>query len=174
MNVQRVGGPSFQRIILDTNEPIPAGILFNATEKLKKDKNVTINPFDFLNGQLLPKVIESDYDTFELKNRFNELVKSQETNPHDIHLDVFLHDEGEIPLYVEGWYQKATVGNQVFKQRQYAYEGSAIKFLEDACKYADKLNGKVEETISPVAKESKIAQVSKQSGILKFIKRLFK
>jgi hypothetical protein len=60
-------------------------------------------------------------------------------------LDVFPEDKGEIPLESYRWYQKAIVGGKEFKQRVYAFQGTAIKFLEDACKYANKLkNGIIE------------------------------
>lgn len=143
MQVHKINNTNFGKVILDCKEPVSAGLLFNAKDVLDKNRpNNDFNPFDFLNGELLPKVIENDYNTPQLKKRYEELVKSQEDNPHNIHLDLFLYDEGEIPLYPEGWYQKATVGNKVFLQRQYEFEGSVIDFFEKACKYADKLKRK--------------------------------
>lgn len=130
---------TFGKIILDCKDPIPTNLLFNAEKKLNEIKGTTIDPLQFLQGNLLPKVIETDYNTPKLMNRYKELVKSQENNPHDIHLDLFRADEGEIPLYPEGWYQRATVGDKIFPQRVYEFEGTVIQFLEDACKYADML-----------------------------------
>ncbi|MBQ6516247.1 hypothetical protein IJI31_03610 [bacterium] len=141
MQVNRVGNQNFKAIILDCKNPVPAEYLFSAKNALDKNRpDNDFNPMDFLNGELLPKVIESDYDTVELKERYDELVQSQKDNPVDIHLDLYLADPNEIPLYPEGWYQKATVAGKVFKQRIYEFQGSAIKFLEDACRYANKLN----------------------------------
>lgn len=140
MQVHKIGSDmTFGKIILDCKDPIPASLLFSAEKKLNEVKGVSINPLQFLGDNLLPKVIESDYNTPRLQKRYQELVKSQEDNPHDIHLDLYLADEGEIPLYPEGWYQRATVGDKIFPQRIYEHQGSAIKFLEDACQYANKL-----------------------------------
>jgi len=154
MQVNRVNNTNFGKIILDCRNPIPAQYLFSAKDTLDKNRpDNDFNPMNFLNGELLPKVIESDYNTPKLQKRFEKLVKSQENNPHNIHLDVFLYDESEIPLYPEGWYQKATVGDKVFLQRLYDFQGTAISFLEDACKYADKLNRKNKPVVDKPAKD---------------------
>ena len=170
MQVQKINSPSFGKIILDCNDPIPADIVFIAEKKINEIKGNTIDPIQFINGNLLPKVIETDYNTPTLINRFKELVKLQENNKHDIHLDLFLYDESEIPLYPEGWYQRATVGNKVFKQRLYEFQGSAIKFLEDACKYADRLRGKPVKEVLTSAAETTTQKPSVWENFKKFLR----
>lgn len=143
MQINKIGNIPFGKIILDCNNPIPANLLFNAKSELDKNRpNNNYNPLDFMEDNLIVKVIDSDYNTPKLKARYKQLIAEQESNPHDIHIDLFLADEGEIPLYPEGWYQKAIVGNKEFRQRVYAFQGQVMDFLEDACKYANKLRDK--------------------------------
>lgn len=174
MQVQKINNNNvtFGKIILDCKDPVPANLLFSAEKKLNELKGASINPLQFLGDNLLPQVIKSDYNTPQLWKRYQDLVKSQEDNPHDIHLDLFLYDESEIPLYPEGWYQRATIGDKIFKQRLYAFEGTAISFLEDACKYADKLWRK---NVDPKETAAKTEIASKQDVPRKttFIDRLF-
>jgi len=140
----RCNNLTFGKIILDCTYPvkaeIPANKLLHSKTKLNELKSTKPDEFRFLEDTL-SEVIEYDFRDSAPKfwNRFQELVKSQENNPHNIHLDVFLADEGEIPLYSEGWYQRATVGDKIFRQRVYEFEGTAIQFLEDACKHANEL-----------------------------------
>ena len=154
MHINKINNINFKRIILDCDDPISASLLFASKDSLDKNRpNNDFDPLQFLNGNLLPQVIQSDYKTPLLQRKYKDLVESQENNPHNIHLDLFLYDEGEIPLYPEGWYQKAVVGGKVFLQRLYAFQGSAIKFLEDACAYANKLNREGRPVIDKLAKD---------------------
>ena len=90
--------------------------------------------------KLIKEVIKHDFNTPELKNIYNKLLKSHEINPIDVKLGLFIPDKNELPLYLDGWYLKATVGNITFKQATTAYFINAqtpIKFLKKACIYAN-------------------------------------
>ena len=85
--------------------------------------------------QMNLKIIESDYNTPELKERYAELVEQQKNNPINIYIDLFSQD-GDIPLQADEWFQKAKVGGLVFRQTVTVPE-SRIAFLERACKWAN-------------------------------------
>ncbi len=150
------------------------GYLLDIKAILDKSDSVKEKPeLQFLRGTL-SEVLVHDYlvdNNPYLLKKFERLVLEQEDNPHDIHLDVFPEDEGEIPLESYRWYQKAIVGDKVFKQRIYAFQGSAIKFLKDACRYADKLRDKdvdPEETDTETAISAAEDQPEKFSLIKQF------
>lgn len=83
-------------------------------------------------------VAKNDFNTPKLWNKYQDIISKQKMNPVDIHLDLFLADESEIPLYPGGWYIKAIVKDKVFKQRVYC--GSPIAFLRKASAYANLQN----------------------------------
>ena len=92
-------------------------------------------------SNLVDRVIECDYDTVELRTRYNQLLAEQASNPNHIMIDVFLSHVPE----PEDFFQIAYVGEKakVFKQAEGYYpwqtKPTTIKFLEKACKYANKL-----------------------------------
>lgn len=92
-------------------------------------------------SKLVDRVIECDYDTVELRTRYNQLLAEQASNPNHIMIDVFLSHVPE----PEDFFQMAYVGKKakVFKQAEGYYpwqtKPTTIEFLEKACKYANKL-----------------------------------
>lgn len=127
MQINKVSNISFGKMISDSGETI--------IRDLDTDKPVG----------LINNVIANDYNTPKLKARYAQLVREQESNPFNISLGLYLADKNEIPLYPESYvieksYQQATVNGKVFKQRIYNYQGGVMDFLEDACKYANRLN----------------------------------
>lgn len=137
MRIQAVDNQCFGKIILRDNRVIPSNILHQAQEAT----NGKFHAEELEGRRLINEVIKNDYNTPALWSTYKNLVESQENNPVNIYLDLFLPDE-EIPLFASGWFQKATVRNKTFKQRTTYFAGiekqpSPIKFLERACRYAN-------------------------------------
>lgn len=92
---------------------------------------------------LIDEVIAFDIKSPELQETYNRLVASQKNNPVNIYIDLFPVDKNEIPIHASGWFQKATVGNGMFKKTfkqvttYFFTQPSPIKFLKKACIYAD-------------------------------------
>jgi len=140
MRIQQINNQSFGKIILhdyDKNgkctysaQPIGAKKLYSDIYKA---------------NTLLDGVIDNDYDTLELRSRYNELIEEQKDNPVDIVIDLFLDHNPE----PEDFFQRATVNGKIFKQavtwnpKVDKVRPTTIDFLEKACVYANELKTKL-------------------------------
>lgn len=136
MHIQTINKQSFGKIILkDTynNKEIKYPAKPLGVKKLYSD----IYKADIL----LDGVIDNDYDTLELRDKYNKLIEEQKKNPIDIVIDLFLDHNPE----PEDFFQRATVNGKIFKQaviwnpKVDRVRPTTIKFLEDACSYANEL-----------------------------------
>ena len=136
MHIQTVSNVNFGQIILHDigrNGEITYPAQSLGAKKLYSD----IYKADIL----LDGVIDNDYDTLELRSRYNELIEEQKNNPIDIVIDLFLDHNPE----PEDFFQRATVNGKVFKQdviwnpKVDKVRPTTINFLEKACKYANEL-----------------------------------
>jgi hypothetical protein len=144
MHIQPINNQTFGRVYLRESS-------YDYENKKETHKIYPAQPLDvnkvgqkdlFIKGtNLVDRVIECDYDTVELRKRYNQLLDEQMKNPNNIMIDVFLSHVPE----PEDFFQIAYVGKKakVFKQAEGYYpwqrRPSTIDFLEDACKYANKL-----------------------------------
>ena len=140
MRIQQINNQSFGKIILHdsgrngecTYPARPIGV-----KKLYSD----IYKADIL----LDGVIDNDYDTLELRSRYNQLIEEQKDNPFDIVIDLFLDHNPE----PEDFFQRATVNGKIFKQaviwnpKVDKVRPTTIDFLEKACAYANELKTKL-------------------------------
>ena len=132
--------PSFKAIIYRDSNNFPDKVLDQVAESIAEREKIQprgrkFDPEKIRSNNLYDRVIESDYDTPELKERYAELVEQQKNNPINIYIDLF-SQEGDIPLQADEWFQKAKVGVLVFRQTVTVPE-SRIAFLERACKWAN-------------------------------------
>ena len=132
--------PSFKAIIYRDSNNFPDKVLDQVAESIAEREKIQprgrkFDPEKIRSNNLYDRVIESDYDTPELKERYAELVEQQKNNPINIYIDLF-SQEGDIPLHADEWFQKAKVGGLVFRQTVTIPE-SRIAFLERACKWAN-------------------------------------
>ena len=138
MHIQPINNTTFGRIILQEDNTDGSASIYLAepiNDKVRKEYNN-----QWAADRLIDGVIDSDYDTLELRTRYNKLIDEQKNNPVDIIVDLFYSD---VPA-VDDFYQKAAVGGKVFKQRVGYWPGleakpTTIEFLEKACKYANRL-----------------------------------
>ena len=133
MRIQGINNQSFGKIILQEDES-------NRYEAKPIDPDHRQYKSQYSSKNLIDGVIDSDYDTFELRSRYNELIAEQKNNPVDIVIDLFYSD---VPV-VEDFFQRATVGDKVFEQPVGYWPGiqekpTTIGFLEKACNYANRL-----------------------------------
>ena len=132
--------PSFKAIIYRDSNNFPDKVLDQVAESIAEREKIQprgrkFDPEKIRGNNLYDRVIASDYDTPELKERYAELVEQQKNNPINIYIDLFSQD-GDIPLQADEWFQKAKVGGLVFRQTVTVPE-SRIAFLERACKWAN-------------------------------------
>ena len=132
--------PNFKAIIYRDSNNFPDKVLDQVAEGIAEREKLQprgrkFDPEKIRGNNLYERVIESDYDTPELKERYAELVEQQKNNPINIYIDLFSQD-GDIPLQADEWFQKAKVGGLVFRQTVTVPE-SRIAFLERACKWAN-------------------------------------
>ena len=134
MRIQGINNQNFGKIILQEDES-------NRYEAKPIDPNHRQYKSQYSSKNLIDGVIDSDYDTFELRSRYNELIEEQKNNPVDIVIDLFFSDAP----YIEDFFQRANVGDKNFKQAVIwnplvdIKRPTTIDFLEKACKYANKL-----------------------------------
>ncbi len=132
--------PNFKAIIYRDSNNFPDKVLDQVAESIAEREKIQprgrkFDPEKIRSNNLYDRVIASDYDTPELKERYAELVEQQKNNPINIYIDLF-SQEGDIPLQADEWFQKAKVGGLVFRQTVTVPE-SRIAFLERACKWAN-------------------------------------
>ena len=132
--------PNFKAIIYRESNNFPDKVLDQVAEGIAEREKLQprgrkFDPEKIRGNNLYDRVIESDYNTPELKERYAELVEQQKNNPINIYIDLF-SQEGDIPLQADEWFQKAKVGGLVFRQTVTVPE-SRIAFLERACKWAN-------------------------------------
>ena len=132
--------PNFKAIIYRDSNNFPDKVLDQVAESIAEREKIQprgrkFDPEKIRSNNLYDRVIASDYDTPELKERYAELVEQQKNNPINIYIDLFSQD-GDIPLQADEWFQKAKVGGLVFRQTVTVPE-SRIAFLERACKWAN-------------------------------------
>ena len=144
MHIQQINNTSFGRIYLRESD-------YDFKNKKEIHKIYPAQPLDvsktgqtnlYVKGaNLVDRVIECDYDTKALRAQYNQLIAEQMNNPNHIMVDVFLSHVSE----PEDFFQMAFVGEKakVFKQAEgywpWQSRPTTIEFLEDACKYANKL-----------------------------------
>ena len=131
---------AFGAIIYRASNNLPNQLLDKAAEAIAEREKIQprgrkFDPEKIRGNSLYERVIESDYDTPKLKERYAKLVEQQKNNPINIFIDLFSQD-GDIPLQAEDWFQKAKVGGLVFRQTT-TFPESRIAFLERACKWAN-------------------------------------
>ena len=131
---------NFKAIIYRDSNNFPDKVLDKVAEGISdrekiQPKGRKFAPEKIRGNNLYQMVIEGDYNTPKLKERYAELVEQQKNNPIDIYIDLF-SKEGDIPLQADEWFQKAKVGGLVFRQTTTVPE-SRIAFLERACKWAN-------------------------------------
>ncbi len=139
-NIYQQNKPNFKAIIYRDSNNFPDKVLDQVAESIAEREKFQprgrkFDPEKIRGNNLYDRVIESDYDTPELKERYAELVEQQKNNPINIYIDLF-SQEGDIPLDADEWFQKAKVGGLVFRQTVTTPE-SRIAFLERACKWAN-------------------------------------
>ena len=138
MHIQPINNQSFGKIILQEDRIDGTSSLYLA-EPIDEHHKQYLSQYSA--ERLIDGVIDSDYDTFELRNTYNELIEQQRNNPIDIIIDLFYDDRVE----PEDFFQKAVVKGKIFKQRTIWFPNiefcrpSTIDFLEKACQYANKL-----------------------------------
>ncbi len=143
MHIQQIDSRSFGRIYLRESS-------YDFKNKRDIHKIYPAQPLDVnkigqtdlygMKGNLVDRVIECDYDTVALRNRYNQLLAEQMNNPNHIMIDVFLSDVPE----PEDFFQIAYVKGKTFKQAVVYLPGiqrkpTTIEFLEKACKYVNRL-----------------------------------
>ena len=112
-------------------------------EKTKGRKGGGFKSESLADKRLIDEVIKYDFKTPALQDTYNKLVRSQKNNPVNIYIDLFTADKNEIPLQPSGWFQKATVGNGIFRRTfkqattYFDTPPNPIKFLKRACLYAN-------------------------------------
>lgn len=142
MRVQSINNQSFGRIYLRESD-------YDFKNKRETHKIYPAQPLDVnkigqtdlygMSGNLVDRVIECDYDTVALRERYNQLLAEQMDNPNHIMIDVFLSDVPE----PEDFFQKAYVkGGKTFEQAvgywPWQRKPTTIDFLEDACRYVNR------------------------------------
>ena len=132
--------PNFKAIIYRESNNLPNQLLDSVAGAIAEREKIQprgrkFDPEKIRGNNLYERVIESDYNTPKLKERYAELVEQQKNNPINIYIDLFSQD-GDIPLQADEWFQKAKVGGLVFRQTVTVPE-SRIAFLERACKWAN-------------------------------------
>lgn len=141
MHTQPISNQNFGRIYLiktinGTNYKVPAKPL--GVNKLYSD---IYKAPDLIDG-----VQDNDFDTLELRSKYNKLIDEQIYNPVDIDIDLWLDHNPE----PEDFFQKAIVNYRekvykVFKQaviwnpKVDKVRPTTIEFLEKACTYANEL-----------------------------------
>ena len=136
MHIQRISNQSFGRIILHEDRTDGTASVYLAEPIDEHHKQYSSQ---YLAPRLIDGVIDSDYDTVELRSKYNKLIEEQKNNPVDIFIDLFYCNSTE----PEQFFQKATVKGKIFKQAtgywSWQRKPTTIDFLVDACKYANKL-----------------------------------
>lgn len=138
MHIQPINNQSFGKIILQEDRIDGTSSLYLA-EPIDEHHKQYLSQYSA--ERLIDGVIDSDYDTFELRNTYNELIEQQRNNPIDIIIDLFYENRVE----PDDFYQKAAVKGKIFKQHTTwdpkvdRIRPTTIKFLENACNYANEL-----------------------------------
>lgn len=131
---------AFGAIIYRNSNNFPDKVLDQVVECISEREKIQprgrkFDPEKIRGNNLYKRVIESDYNTPKLKERYAKLVEQQKNNPINIFIELFSQD-GDIPLQADEWFQKAKVGGLVFRQTT-TFPESRIAFLERACKWAN-------------------------------------
>ena len=139
-NSYRSTNTTFGAIIYCDSNNFPDEVLDQVAKGISDREKIqprgrNFDPEKIRGNNLYKRVIESDYNTPKLKERYAKLVEQQKNNPINIFIDLFSQD-GDIPLQADEWFQKAKVGGLVFRQTTTVPE-SRIAFLERACKWAN-------------------------------------
>jgi hypothetical protein len=136
MHIQQINNVNFGRIILheDRTDGTASVYLAEPIDEYHRQYHS-----EYAAENLIDGIIDSDYDTFELRNKYNELIEEQKDNPVDIFIDLFYCDSTE----PEQFFQKAAVKGKIFKQAtgywSWQRKPTTIEFLEKACRHANLL-----------------------------------